>query len=73
MIEDEAEFCKEVEGLVANGTYDNYIDAIIYMCETYEMEPFMAARLLSEPIKEKIQKEGQDINLLPKATELPLG
>ena len=72
LIEEELEFCKEVERLVANGTYDTYIDAILYVCEINEMEPFMAARLLSEPIKEKIQKEGQDINLLPKSTELPL-
>jgi hypothetical protein len=73
LIEDEAEFCKEVEKLVAKGTYDSYIDAILYVCETNKMEPFMAARLLSAPIKEKIQKEGQEINLLPKSTELPLG
>lgn len=72
MIEEEIEFCKEVEKLVAKGTYDSYIDAILYVCEENEMEPFMAARLLSTPIKEKIQKEGQEINLLPKPAELPL-
>tara|TARA_Y100000310_G_scaffold322763_1_gene382211 strand:+ start:1067 stop:1288 length:222 start_codon:yes stop_codon:yes gene_type:complete len=72
LIEEEIEFCKEVEKLVSSGSYDSYIDAIIHLCEQQEMEPFMAARLLSDPIKEKIQKEGQDINLLPKSTELPL-
>ena len=35
------------------------------------MEPFMAARLLSDPIKEKIKKEGQEINLLPGESQLP--
>ena len=72
MIEEEIEFCREVEKLVASGAYDNYIDAILYVCETNEMEPFMAARLLSDPIKEKLKKEGQEINLIPKSTELPL-
>jgi hypothetical protein len=72
LIEEEIEFCREVEKLVASGVHDNYIDAILYVCETNEMEPFMAARLLSDPIKEKLKKEGQEINLLPKSTELPL-
>jgi len=71
IIEDENKFCKSVEDLVIEGRYDNYMDAVLFVCEENEIEPFVAARMLSQPIKEKIGKEGQDINLLPKNTKLP--
>jgi hypothetical protein len=29
--------------------------------------------MISDPIKEKIKKEGQDINLLPSEAQLPFG
>jgi len=71
MIEDENKFCKTVEDLVLDGKYDNYMDAVLFVCKDNEIEPFVAARMLSRPIKEKIGKEGQDINLLPKTAKLP--
>ena len=72
MLNDPAEFCKEVEKLVKDDTYDSYIDAVLHVCDEVKVEPFVGARLLSQPIKEKIRKEGQDINLLPKTGSLPL-
>ena len=69
---DSAEFCKKVEELVLKDTFDNYIEAVLYICEQESMEPFMGARLLSKPIKEKIKAEGQQINLLPSKTKLPI-
>jgi hypothetical protein len=71
-MEEEIDFCKEVEKLVENGVHETYIEAVLFMCEDQGMEPFMGARLLTKPIKEKIQKEGQDINLLPKTAMLPM-
>ena len=71
MIEDETKFCKAVEELVLCGQYDNYMDAVLFVCEENNIEPFVAAKLLSQPIKEKIGKEGQDINLLPSTAKLP--
>ena len=67
-----AEFCKRVENLILNDTFDNYIEAVLHVCSEESMEPFMGARLLSQPIKEKIKEEGQTINLLPPQTKLPL-
>jgi len=72
LIDDAARFCKEVERLVAEEIYDSYIDAVLHVCDELKVEPFVGARLLSQPIKEKIQKEGQDINLLPQSASLPL-
>jgi hypothetical protein len=69
---DNTEFCREVESLILHDRYDNYIDAVLYLCEEHGIEPFMAARLLSKPIKEKIKREGQEVNLLPRKTRLPM-
>jgi len=71
MIEDEKAFCLKVEDLVKTGVYESYIDAVLFVCDEAKIEPFMGARLISTPIKEKIKREGQDINLLPAEAELP--
>jgi len=44
----------------------SYIDAVLSLCEEYEIEPPIVAKSLSKPLIEKIQMEGQDLNLLPK-------
>ena len=44
----------------------SYIDAVLSLCEEYEIEPPIVAKSLSKPLVEKIQMEGQDLNLLPK-------
>lgn len=58
-------FSKEVENCVIDGG-GKYMDAVLKKCDDYEIEPQVAARLLSRPIIEKLQIEGQDINLLPR-------
>ena len=51
----------------------SYIDAVLSLCEEYEIEPPIVAKSLSKPLVEKIQMEGQDLNLLPKPkTKLPI-
>ena len=72
MLEDGIEFCKDVEKLILEDIFDSYIDAVLHLCDDKGVEPFMAARLLSKPIKEKIIKEGQEVNLLPKQAKLPI-
>ena len=50
-----------------------YIDAVLYICEKENIEPQVAAKYLTQPIIEKIETEGRDMNLLPKITaELPI-
>ena len=71
MLDDENALCKAIEDLILKGRYDSYIDAVLFICEENGIEPFMAARMLSQPIKEKIGKEGREINLLPKSAKLP--
>jgi len=63
-------FCNEVvKNLKTND--GSYIDAVISVSEQYGFAPEMGAKLLSKPIIEKIRMEGEEINLLPKMSQLP--
>jgi hypothetical protein len=50
----------------------NYIDAILSLCEINQIEPETIGKLISKSIKEKIDFEGQQLNLRPKKNSLPL-
>lgn len=64
-------FSRKVEVRVQeNG--DGYINAIIELSDEYGIEPNVAAKFISKPIIEKVQQEGQDINLLPETSKLPI-
>jgi len=67
MITDEFKnnFNKLVENKVISKNY-SYIDAVVQVCEDNGVDIVLAAKWLSNPIKEKIMIEGQSINLLPK-------
>ena len=56
-------FVKDIENYVLNNG-GTYIEAILEMCERFEIEPQIAARFLTKPIIEKVSIEGIDINLL---------
>ena len=65
-------FSKEVENHVIERS-GSYMDAVLKKCDDYEIEPQVAAKLLSRPIIEKLQVEGQSINLIPKEkNQLPV-
>jgi phosphoribosyl-dephospho-CoA transferase len=50
-----------------------YMDAIIMHCENTGLEVELAAKLISNALKAKIQIEAEDLNFLPKSntTKLP--
>lgn len=58
------------ENVKANG--GSYIDAVIALCEQNHIEPTIAAKYLSKPIIEKIQAEGESLNMLPATSKLPI-
>jgi len=64
-------FSKEVEKYVLKNGGD-YIDAVLEVCEKYNMEPQLAAKFLSQPIIEKLHVEGQKTNILPNTAKLPV-
>ena len=65
-------FLKEVEKCVLNEEY-GYIDAVLFVCEDFEIEPQVAAKFLPRPIIEKIEQEGIKFNMIPqKSSKLPV-
>ncbi len=49
-----------------------YIEAILCLCELNQIEPESIGKLISKSIKEKVDFEGQQLNLRPKKNSLPL-
>lgn len=50
----------------------SYMDAIVWWCESNEMEVETAAKLINTIIKEKIKVEAQELNYLEKSAKLPI-
>lgn len=66
----EKEFLEELEEMVMNN--GSYIESILALCEKFNIEPQVAAKIITRPIKEKIEKEGRECNLLPTVSSLPV-
>ena len=68
------EFSLIIENVVKEKRPMTYIDAIVWYCDENNIEVETAARLLSKSLKEKIQLEAQEKNLLKikKAGALPV-
>jgi len=66
----EESFLEELEQMAIET--GSYIDSILELCEKYNIEPNVAAKLITRPIKEKIEKEGRECNLLPSVSTLPV-
>ena len=68
-----SKFSKTIEEIVVEKRI-NYMDAIVWYCETNEMEVEVAAKLLNGVIKTKLEAEAIDLNFLsiPKSPKLPI-
>lgn len=56
------EFTEQVEKLIMRGT--EVMDACIKVCEMNNIEPESAKRLLSQPLKEKLEAEATGLNMV---------
>lgn len=63
------EFSEQVERILAKskGTPD-VMSAIIKVCEVNKVEPESAKRLISIPLKEKLQAEAEQLNMINRHT-----
>jgi hypothetical protein len=68
--EEMKEFAKAIEKIVADTNY-TYYEAIVEYCNTTGLEVEVAATLVNNSLKEKIEMDAQDHNLLPKSARLP--
>ena len=69
--EDKQKFSNDVESLVRKNE-GTYLEAVLELCVEQEIEPEIAAKLLTQPIIEKLEAEGRNFNLLPHGAKLPL-
>tara|TARA_B110000908_G_C10228445_1_gene439262 strand:- start:1620 stop:1841 length:222 start_codon:yes stop_codon:yes gene_type:complete len=71
----QVQFSKYVEDLMfASRGSVTYLDAILEICNRYEIDPLDVSKLLSKPITEKVQNEAQQARLLkvPPMNTLPI-
>ena len=68
---DKKTFSKRVEELIQNRPMP-YMDAIIMCSESVGLEIESAARLINKNIKENLEAEAQDLNLMQRSAKLPL-
>lgn len=71
MMIDKQEFSSIVERFIAEKPMP-YIDAVIRCAETYGIEPEAIAKLVNKNIKDKIEYEAEDLNLLKTSAKLPI-
>lgn len=57
-------FSEEVIHRYNENPDNGFIDIILELCEKYELEAETIPRLISQPIKELIEKEAKDRNLI---------
>ena len=70
--EEMSKFAKEIDALVANTDY-NYIEAIVEYCKQTGLEIEVAATLVNQNLKAKLENDAMDNNMLKvKSSRLPL-
>ena len=62
-------FSKMVEQSVSSLKL-SYIDAVVHLCEKNKMELEDIGKFISPQIKQKIEYEGMNLNMLPKGNTL---
>ena len=50
----------------------SYMEAVLHYAETSEIEPEAMAKMLNQSIKDKIEVEAQNLNMLKKTAKLPI-
>ena len=66
-----AKFAKLIEGTVTKKRL-SYMDAVIHLCESYEVELEEVRKFISPVIKNKLEAEAMRLNFLPRGNELPI-
>lgn len=70
MIED-IDFPEEILNYVKEKR-GSYIEATMYVCEKYDIDPVFIAKTLTKPIIEKLEVEGREMNMLPQLSSAKL-
>ena len=49
-----------------------YMEAVLYYAQTSEIEPEAVAKMLNQSVKDKIEVEAQNLNMLKRTAKLPI-
>lgn len=69
MFETPAQFSLHIEQL-ANESKLSYIETIIQYCEENSLEPSDVVKFINKPLKDKIENDFRELNMLPKVPTL---
>lgn len=58
------EFSKQVETILAKTKGDDVMGAIIKTCDINQIEPESAKRLLTDPLKERLEAEANKLRMI---------
>ena len=50
----------------------SYMDAVLHYAQISEIEPEAMAKMLNQSVKDKIEVEAQNLNMLKKSGQLPI-
>jgi len=64
-------FAVEIEEIVKKYSM-THMQAVLYYCEKNDVDPSSITKLISKPLKEKIEANARDLNFLPKRGKLPI-
>ena len=67
-----AKFAQEIEHMVQTHEDMNYIDAIVSFCEINSIDVQSVPKLISKPLKEKLEADARELNFLPRVATLPI-
>tara|TARA_B100001250_G_C19798808_1_gene790008 strand:- start:2044 stop:2277 length:234 start_codon:yes stop_codon:yes gene_type:complete len=64
-----SKFTKLIEATVVDKKL-TYMDAILHLCESNNIEPLDVKKFISNIIKDKVEAEARNLNFLPKQNAL---
>ena len=65
-------FAQEIEQLVLLNKDMNYIDAIVHFCEQHSLDLESVPKLISKPLKDKIQWDAARLNYIKRTSKAVL-
>jgi hypothetical protein len=68
---DPVTFNKHIEDYVFKKKL-SYVEAVLESCTDFNVEPDSISNILSAPIKERLEVEGQELNIIPRKNKLPI-
>jgi len=67
-----ASFAMEIERIVSVEPDMNYIDAIVFFCESNGIEVESVSKIISKPLKEKLKCDALKLNFMKKTSRARL-